>query len=233
MSTRRLVSFAGPTAALVALKCPFCLLALAGITSGVGSLMPVVQGAYWALILGLGALFIWSLFRSWKKRVLPGWVPLLGGVGFGLLIYQVATEAEGVMGYLPGIILVGASIASFAKERKASSSCSACETHEAKPDAFKGEEIVANKKRKVEVFTSGCPLCEPVVELVKKTACSSCEVIIYDLNAGCDTNECRDKAKQYGVARVPAVVVNGKLLDCCKTGTVSEKELRAAGVGSV
>lgn len=23
-------------------------------------------------------------------------------------------------------------------------------------------------KRKVEVFTSGCPVCEPVVELVKK-----------------------------------------------------------------
>ena len=91
---------------------------------------------------------------------------------------------------------------------------------------------MVNKKRKVEVFTSGCPLCEPVVELVKKTACPSCEVVIYDLNAGCDTNECRDKAKQYGVTRVPAVVVNGTILDCCKTGTVSEKELRAAGIGS-
>lgn len=87
-------------------------------------------------------------------------------------------------------------------------------------------------KRKVEVFTSGCPLCEPVVELVKKTACSSCDVVVYDLNAGCATNECRTKAKQYGITRVPAVVVNGKLLECCETGTVSEEALKAAGVGS-
>lgn len=88
-------------------------------------------------------------------------------------------------------------------------------------------------KRKVEVFTSGCPVCEPVVELVKKTACPSCDVVIYDLNAGCATNECRTNARKYGITRVPAVVVNGKLLDCCKPAQLSEKELRAAGVGSV
>lgn len=87
-------------------------------------------------------------------------------------------------------------------------------------------------KRKIEVFISGCPLCEPVVDLVKKATCSSCEVEIYDLNKGCSTNECRDRAKHYGITRVPAVVVNGKLLDCCKTGTVSQQALRAAGVGS-
>ncbi len=86
-------------------------------------------------------------------------------------------------------------------------------------------------KRKIEVFTSGCPVCKPVVELVKKTACASCDVVVYDLNAGCSTNECRDKAKKYGITRVPAVVVDGKLLDCCKTGTVNESALRAAGVG--
>ncbi len=87
-------------------------------------------------------------------------------------------------------------------------------------------------KRKVEVFTAGCPLCDPVVDLVKKTACPSCEVVVYDLNAGCATNDCRNKAKEYGVNRVPAVVVNGKLLDCCITGTVNEEILRAAGVGA-
>lgn len=87
-------------------------------------------------------------------------------------------------------------------------------------------------KRKVEVFTSGCPVCEPVVDLVKKTACPSCDVIIYDLNKGCATNECRDKAKKYGINRVPAVVVDGKLLDCCKTSSVTEAALRTAGIGS-
>ncbi len=86
-------------------------------------------------------------------------------------------------------------------------------------------------KRKIEVFTSGCPICEPVVDLVKKTACPSCEVVVYDLNAGCKTNECREKAKKYGITKIPAVVVNGKILDCCKSGNVTEKELRAAGIG--
>lgn len=88
-----------------------------------------------------------------------------------------------------------------------------------------------NAKRKVEVFTAGCPLCDPVVELVREVACPSCEVVVYDLNAGCATNECREKAEGYGINRVPAVVVDGRLLECCVAGTVSEEMLRAAGVG--
>lgn len=86
-------------------------------------------------------------------------------------------------------------------------------------------------KRKVEVFTSGCPVCEPTVELVKKLACDSCEVIVYDLNKGCSTNECREKAKSYGVTRLPAVAINGALVDCCKVGSVDENALRQAGLG--
>ena len=86
-------------------------------------------------------------------------------------------------------------------------------------------------KRKVEVFTSGCPLCEPVIELVNKMACPSCEVIIYDLNKGSNDNIGREKAKEYGVSRVPSVAVDAKLLECCKIGTVSKQVLRDAGVG--
>lgn len=88
-------------------------------------------------------------------------------------------------------------------------------------------------KRKVEVFTADCPVCEPTVELVRKVACPSCEVIIYDLREGCITNECRDKVKLYGITRLPAVAVNGDLLDCCKVGPVSENDLRAADVGTL
>lgn len=88
-------------------------------------------------------------------------------------------------------------------------------------------------KRKIEVFTAGCLVCEPTVELVQKLACPSCEVIVYDLNQGCQTNECREKAKQYGLNRIPAVVVDGRLLECCKTGLVTEEALRAAGIGAV
>ncbi len=86
-------------------------------------------------------------------------------------------------------------------------------------------------KRKVEVFTSGCPVCEPVTELVNKVACPSCEVIIYDLSKSSNDNIGREKAKEYGVSRVPSVAVDAKLLECCKIGTVSEQVLRDAGVG--
>lgn len=88
-------------------------------------------------------------------------------------------------------------------------------------------------KRKVEVFTAECPVCEPAVDLVRKVACSSCEIIIYDLREGCITNECRDKVNLYGITRLPAVAVNGNLLECCKVGQISEQELVSAGIGTV
>lgn len=87
-------------------------------------------------------------------------------------------------------------------------------------------------KRLVEVFTAGCPLCDETVKLVKELACQNCEVQIYDLREGCATNECREKATQYSIHRVPTVVVDGKLADCCQNQQpVSRKALVAAGIG--
>ena len=87
-------------------------------------------------------------------------------------------------------------------------------------------------KKIIEVFTSGCPVCQPTVDLVKKIACSGCEVIVYDLNKGCATNQCREKAEKLNITRLPAIAVNGRLLECCKTGAISEQTLRAAGIGA-
>jgi glutaredoxin len=86
-------------------------------------------------------------------------------------------------------------------------------------------------KRKVEVFTAGCPVCDDAVKTVRSLACPSCDVVVYDLHKGCATNECRDKAKEYGIRRVPAVAVDGRLLDCCRQGQVTAEALKAAGVG--
>jgi len=91
--------------------------------------------------------------------------------------------------------------------------------------------MVGTSKRRVEVFTAGCPICEAAVRLVRATACPSCEVVVYDLREGCVTNECRDKAARYGVNAVPAVAVNGVLLDCCRRGPIDAASLRAAGIG--
>lgn len=86
-------------------------------------------------------------------------------------------------------------------------------------------------KRRVEVFTASCPICEQTANLVKSLACPSCEVQVYDLREGCATNECREKASRYGVTAIPAVAVNGVLLDCCRRGPIDAAVLRAAGIG--
>ncbi len=86
-------------------------------------------------------------------------------------------------------------------------------------------------KRKVEVFTAGCPICHNTVEMVKSVVCPSCDLQIYNLREGCATNECRDKARRYGITAVPAVAVNGVLLDCCRREPITTDRLRAAGVG--
>ena len=86
-------------------------------------------------------------------------------------------------------------------------------------------------KRKIEVFTAGCSVCSPVVDMVKSMACTNCEVIIYNLAEPCESRECIDKAKTYGIKALPAVAVNGKLLSCCQNKGVSEAELRSAGIG--
>ena len=86
--------------------------------------------------------------------------------------------------------------------------------------------------RKIEVFSAGCPMCDPAVKLVQEMACGNCDVSVYDLREGCATDECRTKAQEYGIHRVPAVVIDGKLADCCASQSpVTREALAAAGVG--
>jgi len=87
-------------------------------------------------------------------------------------------------------------------------------------------------KRTIEVFTAGCPCCDDAVEIVSETACPGCEIVVYDLREGCETNECRTKAAAYGIRSVPAVVVDGQLASCCRAGGVDPAQLRALGVGA-
>ena len=82
-------------------------------------------------------------------------------------------------------------------------------------------------KRKVEVFTGGCPLCDETVQLVQELSCSSCDVTVYNLR-----EKGMDKAKQYGVNSVPTVVVDGKILNCCAMKGPTRADLKAAGIGT-
>lgn len=86
-------------------------------------------------------------------------------------------------------------------------------------------------KRQIEIFTAGCPVCSPVVAMVKEEACDSCEITIHNLNEDFDNQEVKGKLASYGVNRIPAVAVDGKLLACCTNNEVSRQELIDAGVG--
>lgn len=82
-------------------------------------------------------------------------------------------------------------------------------------------------KRKIEIFSAGCPACNETVELVNSIACPSCDVQVLDMKEPAVAQ----KAKSYGVRTVPAVAIDGKLADCCKGSKLEESALRAAGIG--
>ena len=84
--------------------------------------------------------------------------------------------------------------------------------------------------RRVEIFAAGCPLCDETVNMVQDLSCKDCDVTIYDLQSGNKKN--LDKAKSYKISAVPTVVVNGKVLDCCKRGKITQEDLKAAGIGT-
>lgn len=83
------------------------------------------------------------------------------------------------------------------------------------------------EKRKIEVFSAGCPVCQEAIEMVKRNTCESCEVTVLDMN---DSNVA-ERAKQLGVRSVPAIAIDGKLADCCAGRGPDEATLRAAGLG--
>lgn len=84
-----------------------------------------------------------------------------------------------------------------------------------------------NNKRKIEIFSAGCPCCDETVKTVKQVACPSCDVEVLDMRR----DDVAERAKQYGIASVPAVVIDGQLADCCAGRGVDEATLRSAGLG--
>lgn len=82
-------------------------------------------------------------------------------------------------------------------------------------------------KRKIEVFSAGCPACEETLEMINRIACPSCEVTVLDMH----DPDVAQRAKDLGIRSVPAVAIDGKLADCCTGRGPEEATLQAAGVG--
>lgn len=84
-----------------------------------------------------------------------------------------------------------------------------------------------NDKRAIEVFSAGCSVCEETIAMVKRVACQSCEVTVLDMQ----DPEVARRARSLGIRSVPAVVIDGRLAECCTGRGVDEATLRAAGLG--
>lgn len=84
-----------------------------------------------------------------------------------------------------------------------------------------------NAKRKIEVFSAGCPVCEQTIELVHRVACPSCEVQVLDMRSP----DVAKRAEGLGIRSVPAVVIDGQLAGCCTDRGPDEQTLRSAGLG--
>ncbi len=80
-----------------------------------------------------------------------------------------------------------------------------------------------NAKRKVEIFSAGCPACEEVIEFINSIACSSCEVTVLEMN----DPKVASRAKSLHIHSVPSVAVDGKLAACCAEPGPNETTLRA------
>ena len=82
-------------------------------------------------------------------------------------------------------------------------------------------------KRGIEIFSAGCSICTDSVARICELACSSCEITVLDMQL----SDVADRAKALGVRSLPAVVIDGKLADCCAGRGIDEAVLKAAGLG--
>ncbi len=82
-------------------------------------------------------------------------------------------------------------------------------------------------KRKVEIFSAGCAVCDQTISRIRARACPSSQVSVLDMKEAGVAKRARD----LGVRSVPAVAIDGKLADCCSRAGPDEAVLQAAGLG--
>ena len=83
------------------------------------------------------------------------------------------------------------------------------------------------QRRKIEVFTAGCPCCTEAVELVKFLAGTEHDIEICDMHDPFVVAA----ASGYGIRRLPAVVIDGRLADRCAGRELNERTLTWAIFG--
>ncbi|MDP1807441.1 MAG: thioredoxin family protein [Acidimicrobiales bacterium] len=88
-------------------------------------------------------------------------------------------------------------------------------------------EAVGIATRRVEIFSAGCATCQRTIEQLREQIDSRHEIVVHDMN---NDKGAAEKAEAFGIRTVPAVVVDGFLLACCKNKGPTLRELHAAGL---
>lgn len=80
------------------------------------------------------------------------------------------------------------------------------------------------QRRRIQIFTAGCPTCSETVDLVKRIAGSAHDVEILDMHQA----DVAARAKHHGIRSLPSVVIDGRLAGCCAERGPDEAVLRGA-----
>jgi glutaredoxin 3 len=64
------------------------------------------------------------------------------------------------------------------------------------------------RRRQVEIFSAGCPLCEQTIHLIQRVAGDLCDITIFRVRSDSATM----RARALGIRSFPAVVVDGELV---------------------
>jgi|SRR5947209_17114806 len=81
--------------------------------------------------------------------------------------------------------------------------------------------------RRVEIFSAGCHTCNTTIKQLRAAIDPRHEIVVHDMHGD---KGAADRAESFGIRTVPAVVVDGFLLACCKNKGPTLQELRAAGL---
>ena len=76
----------------------------------------------------------------------------------------------------------------------------------------------------IEVFSAGCTMCRQGIRAVQELAGKDHDVTIHDMHKD---ERAQARAKELGINRVPAVVVNGTLAQCCQSRPVDVGVIRS------
>jgi hypothetical protein len=83
------------------------------------------------------------------------------------------------------------------------------------------------RRRKIEVFTAGCPRCVEAAEVVEFLAGTKHDIDIRDMH----DPAVAEAASGYGIRRLPAVVIDGRLTAFCAGCGPDEETLTQAIFG--